>query len=123
MAEGLLRHDAGDLYEVFSAGSEPSRVRTEAIQVMREIGIDISAHRSKAVDEFSGRNFDYVITVCNSAKETCPFFPAKMQRIQWSIEDPAALRGPEEERLAGFRRIRDELRGRLRGFIAEQGLE
>ena len=121
MAEGLLRHDAGDLYEVCSAGSEPSRVRPQAVQVMGELGIDISAHRSKPVAEFSGQEFDYVITVCNSAKESCPFFPAKTQRIHWSVEDPAAVQGSDEERLAAFRRVRDELRRHLQAFVKEAG--
>jgi arsenate reductase len=116
MAEGLLRHDAGNVYEVFSAGTKPTRVRPEAITVMREVGIDISGHRSKLVDEFEGEDFDYVITVCDNAKESCPIFPAKTIRIHWSIEDPAAVQGPEEERLAAFRRIRDELRARLAAF-------
>ena len=122
MAEGLLRHDGGGFYEAFSAGTKPTRVRSEAIAVMREIGIDISAHRSKAVEEFAGQQFDCVITVCDNAKESCPVFSAKTKRIHWSMEDPGALQGSEEERLAAFRRIRDELRGRLRGFIAEGGL-
>ena len=116
MAEGLLRHDAGNVYEVFSAGTKPTRVRPEAIAVMREVGIDISGHRSKSVDEFAGQDFDYVITVCDNAKESCPIFPAKTKRIHWSIDDPAAVQGPEEERLAAFRRIRDELRARLQTF-------
>jgi arsenate reductase len=116
MAEGLLRHDAGKVYEVFSAGTKPSQVRPEAIAVMREVGIDISGHRSKSVDEFAGQDFDYVITVCDNAKESCPVFPAKTKRIHWSIEDPAAAQGSEEERLSAFRRVRDELRGRLRAF-------
>src|SRR5438876_123050 len=79
MAEGLLRHEGGDRFEVFSAGTKPSRVRPEAIAVMQEIGIDISGHRSKSVDEFAGQDLDYVITVCDNAKETCPVFPAKIQ--------------------------------------------
>jgi len=116
MAEGLLRHDAGDTYEVFSAGTKPTLVRPEAIQVMREVGIDISGHRSKSVDEFEGQNFEYVITVCNNAKESCPIFPAKTKRIHWSIDDPAAVQGSEEERLAAFRLSRDELRARLKAF-------
>jgi len=115
MAEGLLRHDAGNVYEVFSAGTKPTRVRPEAITVMREVGIDISGHRSKSVDEFAGQDFDYVITVCDNAKESCPIFPANTKRIHWSIDDPAAVQGPEEERLAAFR-IRDELRARLQTF-------
>ena len=116
MAEGLLRHDAGDVYEVFSAGTKPTRVRPEAITVMREVGIDISGHRSKSVDEFAGQDFDYVITVCDNAKESCPIFPAKTKRIHWSIEDPAAVQGSEEETLTAFRRARDELRARLQAF-------
>ena len=116
MAEGLLRHDAGSVYEVFSAGTKPTRVRSEAIAVMREAGIDISGHRSKSVDEFVGQDFDYVVTVCDNAKESCPVFPAKTKRIHWTIEDPAAAQGSEEERLAAFRRARDELRARLQAF-------
>ena len=116
MAEGLLRHDAGNVYEVFSAGTKPTRVRPEATAVMREVGIDISGHRSKSVDEFAGQHFDYVITVCDNAKESCPIFPAKTKRIHWSIRDPAAVQGSEEKRLAAFRRIRDELRARLQAF-------
>jgi arsenate reductase len=116
MAEGLLRHDAGDVYEVFSAGTKPTRVRPEAISVMREVGIDISGHRPKSVDEFAGQDFDYVITVCDNAKESCPIFPAKTKRIHWSIEDPAAARGSAEEILTAFRRARDELRARLQAF-------
>jgi arsenate reductase len=117
MAEGLLRHDAGDEFEVESAGVEPSHVRPQAIEAMREIGIDISGHRSKSVDEFSGQEFDYVITVCDNANERCPVFPGKTTRIHWSFDDPAAAAGDETARLAVFRRVRDEIRGRLRSFI------
>jgi arsenate reductase len=116
MAEGLLRHDGGGVFEVFSAGTQPTNVRPEAIAVMREIGIDISGHRSKSILEFTAQPFDYVITVCDSAKESCPVFPAKTQRVHWSIEDPAAVRGSEDQKLGAFRRIRNELRERLRGF-------
>jgi arsenate reductase len=116
MAEGLLRHDAGKVHEVFSAGTKPTHVRPEAISVMREVGIDISGHRSKSVDEFAGQAFDYVITVCDNAKESCPVFPAGTKRIHWSIEDPAAVQGSEVERLTAFRRVRDELRARLKAF-------
>jgi arsenate reductase len=116
MAEGLLRHDAGSVCEVFSAGTKPTRVRPEAVAVMREVGIDISGHRSKSVDEFAGQAFDYVITVCDNAKESCPVFPAKTRHIHWSIEDPATAQGSEEKRLAAFRRARDELRARLQAF-------
>ena len=117
MAEGLLRHDARDLFEVFSAGTKPSQVRPEAIAMMRELGIDISGHRSKSVEEFTGQHFDYVITVCDNAQESCPVFPALTTRIHWSIEDPAAVQGSEEQRFEAFRRIRDELRRRVRDFI------
>jgi arsenate reductase len=117
MAEGLLRHDAGKVYEVLSAGTKPSHVRPEAITVMREVGIDISGHRSKSADEFAGQDFDYVITVCDNANESCPLFPAKTKRVHWSIEDPAAAQGSEEEVLTAFRRARDELRARLRALV------
>lgn len=119
MAEGLLRHEGGANFEVFSAGVEPSYVRPQAIEVMREIGIDISAHRSKSVDEFTGREFDYVITVCDNANERCPVFPGKATRIHWSFDDPAAFEGDEATQRSVFRRVRDEIRERLREFIAE----
>lgn len=116
MAEGLLRHDAGDRFEVESAGTSPSTVRPEAIAVMRELGIDISAHRCRHVTEFDGHHFDAVITVCDNAKESCPVFPGALERLHHSFEDPAALRGTEEERMALFRRVRDELRTYLKEF-------
>ena len=116
MAEGLLRHDGGGAFEVESAGTKPSHVRPEAIAAMHEIGIDISGHRSKSVDEFAGQAFDYVITVCDNAKESCPIFPAATKRIHWSLDDPAAVQGSEEQRLAEFRRVRDQLRSLLRRF-------
>src|SRR3974390_1706606 len=109
MAEGLLRHDAGERFEVASAGTKPSYVRPEAVAVMREIGIDISAHRSKSVDEFAGQAFDYVVTVCDNARDSCPVFPRGTSRLHWSLEDPAAVQGSEVERLAAFRRIRDQI--------------
>jgi len=110
MAEGLLRHDAGDRFEVFSAGTYPSRVRPEAIAVMRELGIYISGHRSKSVDEFAGQQFDIVLTVCDHARENCPIFPGAAQTIHRSFEDPPGMEASEPERLAVFRRVRDELR-------------
>jgi arsenate reductase len=116
MAEGLLRHDAGERFEVASAGTKPGHVRPEAIGVMKEIGLDISAHRSKSVDEFAGQSFDYVLTVCDNAKESCPVYPGHTNRIHHSFEDPAAVQGSEEERLAAFRRVRDQLRRYLRRF-------
>ncbi len=116
MAEGLLRHDTGERFEVESAGTKPSSVRPEAIAVMDELGIDISGHRSKSVEEFDGQKFDYVITVCDSARESCPVFFGAANRLHHSFEDPAALIGFEEERLAVFRRIREELRTYLAEF-------
>jgi len=116
MAEGILRHDAGDRFEVFSAGTKPSQVRPEAIVAMRELGIDISGHRSKSVDEFNGQQFDYVLTVCDNAKESCPIFPGQTVTVHHNFEDPAELQGSEEERLALFRRVRDEIRQYLRDF-------
>jgi arsenate reductase len=116
MAEGLLRHDAGDRFEVESAGTKPSQVRPEAIVVMKELGIDISGHRSKSVDEFAGRKFDYVLTVCDSAKESCPIFPGDANRLHRNFEDPALAEGSEAARLAVCRRVRDEMRSYLRTF-------
>jgi arsenate reductase len=116
MAEGLLRRDLGDQFEVESAGTKPSRVRPEAIRAMREIGIDISGHRSKSVDEFAGQDFDYVLTVCDHAKESCPIYPGHSNRLHHNFQDPAAVQGSEEQRLAAFRKVRDELRMYLRTF-------
>lgn len=120
MAEGLLRHDGGGEFEVFSAGTKPSQVRPEAIAAMREIGIDISGHHSKSVDEFVGQEFDYVITVCDNAKESCPVFPGKTNRIHQSFEDPPPPEvGDEATRRTIFRRVRDEIRRWLGEFIKE----
>ena len=119
MAEGLLRHDGGDRFEVLSAGTRASFVRPEAIQAMAEIGIDISSHRSKNVDEFVGQDFDYVITVCDHANEICPVFPGKTTRIHHSFEDPPAPGAVDEATtLAVFRRVRDEIRAWMKDFIA-----
>jgi arsenate reductase len=117
MAEGLLRHEGGERFEVFSAGTRPSHVRPEAIAVMAEIGLDISGHRSKSVDEFVGQDLDFVITVCDNAKETCPVFPGAVKRLHWPFEDPAAVEGSEEVRKAAFRRIRDRIHGRIMVFL------
>jgi arsenate reductase len=117
MAEGLLRHDAGEQFNVESAGTKASTVRPEAIAAMRELGIDISGHRSKNVDEFEGQKFDYVITVCDNAKETCPVFFGAANTLHHSFDDPPpASEGTDEERMAVFRRVRDELRAYLRDF-------
>jgi len=119
MAEGLLRHDAGDRFDVESAGTKPSDVRPEAIAAMQELGIDISGHRSKSVDEFVGQQFDYVLTVCDNAKESCPIFPGRTVTIHHSFDDPADVKGSQEERLAVFRRVRDELREYLKAFPSQ----
>ena len=108
MAEGLLRHNAGDRFEVESAGTKASFVRPEAIAVLRELGIDISRHHSKNVNEFEGQDFDYVITVCDHARESCPVFFGRAKKLHHDFEDPAAAEGSEAERLAVFRRVRDE---------------
>jgi arsenate reductase len=121
MAEALLRHDAGEQYEVASAGINPTGVRPEAIAAMSELGVDISGYRSKSVDEFIGKEFDYVITVCDHANEQCPVFPARTQRIHWSFKDPAAVQGNYAARLDVFRRVRDEIRQRLRDFDRRDG--
>lgn len=110
MAEGLLRHDFGDRVEVESAGTHPGAVRPEAIVVMREVGIDISSHRSKHVDELRDRPFDYVLTVCDRAADNCPIFPGSAVRLHRDFPDPAAAGVPPSERLSVFRRIRDDMR-------------
>ena len=117
MAEGLLRHEGGDRFEVYSAGTKPSRVRDEAIAVMAEIGIDISGQRSKSVDEFMGQDLDFVITVCNHAQQICPVFPGTVKRLHWPFDDPAAVQGSDEVRLAAFREVRDQIHGRIMVFL------
>ena len=116
-----MRSMAGDRFEVRSAGTRPTAVRPEAIAVMVEIGIDISGHRSKSVDEFAGQEVDYVITVCDHAKEFCPVFAGSVKHLHWSFADPAGVAGSDEHRKAAFRKVRDELRDRLRTFVAEHG--
>jgi arsenate reductase (thioredoxin) len=110
MAEGLLRAVAGERFEVLSAGTHPSGLNSLAVEAMQEIGIDISRHRSKHVKEFLGKPIEYVVTVCDRAKESCPIFPGTYKFLSWSLEDPSALTGSREEKLEGFRRIRDEIR-------------
>ena len=116
MGEGLFRHEGAGEWQVESAGTKPSVVRPEAIAAMAEIGIDISGHRSKSVDEFVGQNFDYVVTVCDNARDACPVFPGAVKRLHWSFEDPAAAQGSEEQRVAEFRRIRNQIHERVRTF-------
>ena len=119
MAEGLLRHEAGDRYEVFSAGTHSSLVRPEAIAVMHEIGIDISGHRSKSIDEFKGQDLDTIVTVCDHAMESCPVFPGGTERLHWPFEDPASVQGTEEDRKDAFRKVRDLIHRRIKVFLAE----
>ena len=118
MAEGLLRTLDTDRFEVFSAGTIASFVRPQAIAVMKEIGIDISGHRSKSLDEFLDDEFDYVITVCDHANQSCPVFSGPAKRLHWSVDDPV-ISGSESEELASFRQARDELQQRIRKFIQE----
>ena len=119
MAEGLLRAQAGDRFEVESAGTEATRVHPLAIRAMDEIGIDLRSHTSKRLDRFLDQSWDYVITVCDNANERCPVFPGRTTRLHWSFDDPSAARGTDEERLATFRRVRDEIDGRLRGWLED----
>ena len=118
MAEGLLRADRGEAFDVVSAGTRATRVRPEAIAVMNEIGIDMSHHYSKTVDEFAEQSFDYVLTICDDANDNCPIYSGHATRIHHSFEDPAVMQGSDEERLAAFRKVRDELREFLKTFPA-----
>ena len=118
MAEGLLRHLAGDRFEAMSAGTEATHVRPLAVRAMKEIGVDISGQVSKTLDRYLNEPFDYVITVCDDANEACPFFPGAQRRLHWSFEDPSNAEGTEEERLAVFRSVRDRIRERIQDDLA-----
>jgi arsenate reductase len=121
MAEGLLKHITQSKYEIYSAGTRASMVRPEAIQVLAEIGIDISRNRSKSVDEFVDKDIDYVLTVCDHAKETCPYFPAKTKVVHHSFEDPPAIGETDQETtLKIFRRVRDEIKIYLQQAIKDK---
>ncbi len=120
MAEGLLRHLAGDRYEVHSAGTEATHVRPLAIRAMDEVGVDISGQESKTLECYVEEPFDHVVTVCDEANESCPFFPGAASRLHWSFEDPSRAEGSEEERLAVFRKVRDEIRERIEKELVEQ---
>ena len=119
MAEGWLRHLAGDRYEVFSAGTKPVGLNPGSVEAMAEVGIDIARHRSKHVEEYAAQSLDYVITVCDRAKETCPLWPGKMTVIHWSFDDPAAIADVESRRLV-FCRVRDEIASAIRQFLADR---
>ena len=108
-----MRHLRGDKFEIESAGTRPSVVNPIAIKVMAEIGIDISGHRSKSTKEFQGRSFDFVITTCDAARETCPVFPGIARHLHWSLNDPAAVKGSEDEILFAFRKVRDEIKQQI----------
>ncbi len=123
MAEGLANHDLSGRFEAFSAGTDPSSVHPLAIKVMREIGIDISGHRSKSMDEFSQERFDYVITLCDQANESCPVFFGGTKRLHMGFPDPAAAEGGDEEKRGAFRKGRDQIREDLEGFLRKEDSE
>lgn len=120
MAEGLLRSEAGNRFAVFSAGTIATFVRPQAIAAMKELGIDISAHRSKSLNEFIEEQFDYVITVCDHAAQSCPVFPGDVKRIHWSIADPVLIGGDDQTQLDAFRAARDDLKQRIKRFVADE---
>ena len=123
MAEALLRKHAGAYFEAYSAGIEPGELNPLTVRVLQEIGIDASGHWAKSVEFYRGKmQFDYVITVCGNAEERCPFFPAKTARVRWRFDDPAAVAGSEEERLAAFRQIRDQIEDKILYWIGSFGL-
>ena len=121
MAEGLLRARAGERFEAYSAGNEATEVRPLAIRAMAEIGIDISSQYSKTTADLGGQRFDYVITVCDDAKEACPYYANAAHQIHWGFDDPAAATGSDEERLAVFRRVRDEIAAQIHEFVSAAG--
>ncbi len=117
MAEGLLRHLASDKFEVFSAGINPTSINPLAIKAMNEIGIDISRQRTKSINEFLGQQFDYIVTVCDNARQTCPVFHGQYEKIHWDLGDPAEAQGSEDERIVIFRRIRYEIEQKIKDWI------
>jgi arsenate reductase len=119
MAEALVNHDLGNHFEAYSAGTDPKPPHPLAIRVLQEIGIDQSTARSKSMDEFAGQSFDFVITLCDSANESCPLFFGGVQRAHLGFDDPARAEGSEEERLAVFRRVRDEIRTQVEAFLMQ----
>jgi arsenate reductase (thioredoxin) len=117
MAEGLLRHLAGDKFEAMSAGTKPVGLNPLAVRAMRERGIDISSQRSKHVAEFEGHAIQFVITVCDNAREACPLFPGAIVSLHWGLPDPAAVSGADEQKLEAFRRVRDEVEARIKSEL------
>ena len=118
MAEGLLREFNNDEYEVFSAGVNPTEVNPNAIEVMKEIGIDISGQKSKHVNEFINQTFDIIITVCDNAKESCPIFPGKAERLHWSFFDPAEALDSQDELLKAFKEVRDQIKAKILDYFS-----
>jgi arsenate reductase len=121
MAEGFLRRHAGDRFEALSGGAQPTKLNPMAVDVMKEVGVDISGHRSKDVAEFLGQNFHYIIRVCDKVQEKCPVLPGAIWYLDWSFEDPAATEGTAAEKLAAFRRVRDQIEKRTVEFVAQEG--
>lgn len=121
MAEGWLRHLAGDRFEVFSAGTHPVGLNPGSVDAMAEVGIDISSHRSKQVSEFLTQPFDHVITVCDRARESCPRWPGTTHLLHWSFDDPAAATDSDATRRQLFQRVRDEILGQIKGFLNQEG--
>ncbi len=121
MAEGLLRHLAGDRFEVYSAGTEAAFVRPEAISVMAELGVDISGQESETLDRYLDEPFDHVVTVCDDANEACPVFPGAKNRLHWSFRDPSRATGSDEERLGAFREVRGEILARVEKELVPVG--
>ncbi len=122
MAEAFLRKYAGDHFEVYSAGLEPTPIRPQVIQVMEELGFDMSQHQSKGLDQFLGKmHFGYLITVCSDAEDKCPIFPGVSVRLHWPFPDPEEFTGTEEEKLAQFRQLRDQINQRIRSWLDEMG--
>jgi arsenate reductase (thioredoxin) len=119
MAEGLLRHAAGDRFDVYSAGTTPSGISDLTIEVMREVGVDVSGQRSKSVDEYAGESFHHIITVCDSARQVCPIFPGDGERLHWDVEDPSDTEARGVPLTEAFRRAREEIRKRVEEFVAE----
>lgn len=120
MAEGFLRRHAGDRFDVYSAGARPTRLDPMAVEVMQEIGIDISGQHSKDVAQFLGQTFQYVIRVCDKLREKCPVLPGAIWHLDWSFEDPGVVQGTTSMKLAAFRRIRDEIEEKTLEFIARE---
>jgi arsenate reductase len=121
IAEGWLRHFAGDRVQVFSAGIRPAGLNPTAVDAMREAGVDISAQHSKHLDEFASQDFLFVITGCDSVRESCSAFPGALYQLHWSFDDPAASTGSDGEKLTLFRRVRDEIQDHVREFAEREG--